>query len=121
KRINQDCEWIFDPLDINFLVKSLCVPIVCNHSKPANSRLDLEAGSLIIGCRGVGDILNMPAKRLPALCTLHSRLIPDRDDLYSWLVLLGIIDNLEIVLARLINGQARPIIHVSVRAQIVGP
>src|SRR5215469_1852856 len=106
--IEIDRQRVFHPADIDFLVEALVgvLGIIGGKPHPALAALDLEQGGRVIGRLGVGNVLYVADDAFENLGRIIGCPIAYRLDLDAGFVLAGVVNDVEIVLPDLIDGQA---------------
>src|SRR5579859_1130077 len=120
-RVEIDAQRVAYPADINLLVKRLIVGVVRDDAAVANASLHLERDGRVVGALGVRDVLDMPNDALKDVCRFLSRTIADRANAHRRLVLATVVDDLQVVLTRLIDRQRGTVVDSSRLAQLIRP
>ena len=104
-RIEVDLQRVPLPPDEDFLVERAPVDIVRGKAPISPAAVDLAIGARVIGLHGPGLVFDVPNDALEDCSSLHGRTITNRADLDLALVLPLVVEDLQVVLAGLVDRQ----------------
>src|SRR4029077_16042400 len=93
--------------------------VVAHDAPPADPAMYLVLGRGIVGNASVRDVFDMPANALEDVGGFLGGFVANRADAHLRLVLFGVVDDLQAVLAGFVDGQRRAVGALGI--EVVGP